>query len=99
MPTPPPSGERAYVVDRIDQAVAVLIDEQGRTASVPVDRLPAGTGEGVVLRIPVEQNVLNWSQAMIDRAATERRRDAARQAVEERQEQGPAGAGKAEERQ
>jgi hypothetical protein len=83
MSSPPPSAEHTYVVDRIDQAVAVLVDEQGRTASVPVDRLPAGTGEGVVLRIPFEQNVPNWSQAMVDRTATERRRSAAQRAEDD----------------
>jgi hypothetical protein len=80
-----------YIVDRIEQAVAVLVDDNGRTASVPTERLPAGTGEGVVLRIPFERNVPNWSQAMVDRAETERRRDAARSVVEELKERDPGG--------
>jgi hypothetical protein len=91
MSSPPPSTERLYVVDRIEQAVAVLVDDQGRSASVPTDRLPPGTGEGVVLRIPFERNVPNWSQAMIDRTETERRRNAARNALEELGERDPGG--------
>lgn len=91
MSSPLPSAERIYVVDRIELAVAVLVDEQGRTASVPVDRLPSGTGEGVVLRIPFEQNVPNWSQAMVDRAETERRHKAARQTLDELESRDPGG--------
>jgi hypothetical protein len=91
MSSPPPSAERLYVVDRIEQAVAVLVDDNGRTASVPTERLPAGTGEGVVLRIPFDNGVPNWSEAMVDRAETDRRRDAARHVLEELKERDPGG--------
>ena len=91
MPSPPPSTERIYVVDRIEQSVAVLVDDGGRTASVPVGRLPAGTAEGIVLRIPFTTGVPNWSDAMVDRAETERRREAARRVVEDLKDRDPGG--------
>jgi len=73
MRSSPPPIERFYVVDRLESAVAVLIDDQGRTASVPLDRLPAGTAAGIVLRVPLDATVPNWSRAFIDREETERR--------------------------
>ena len=91
MPSPPPSTERVYVVDRIEQSVAVLVDDDGRTASVPMDRLPAGTAEGIVLRIPFTTGVPNWSDAMVDRAETERRREAARRVLDDLQDRDPGG--------
>jgi hypothetical protein len=91
MSSPPPSAERLYVVDRIEHTVAVLVDDQGRSASVPLERLPSGTGEGVVLRIPFDNGVPNWSDAMVDRTETERRHDAARHVLEELKERDPGG--------
>ena len=73
MRSSPPPIERFYVVDRLESAVAVLIDDQGRTASVPLDRLPTGTAAGIVLRVPLDATVPNWSRAFIDREETERR--------------------------
>jgi hypothetical protein len=73
MRSSPPPIERFYAVDRLENAVAVLVDDQGRTASVPLDRLPAGTAAGIVLRVPLDASVPNWSRAFIDRDETARR--------------------------
>jgi hypothetical protein len=73
MKSSPPPIERFYAVDRLETAVAVLVDDQGRTASVPLDRLPAGTTTGIVLRVPLDETVPNWSRSFIDRDETARR--------------------------
>jgi len=73
MRSSPPPIERYYAVDRIESGVAVLIDDQGRTASVPLDRLPAGTSDGIVLRVPLDDTVPNWSRAFIDSDESARR--------------------------
>ncbi|HEV8352809.1 MAG TPA: DUF3006 domain-containing protein [bacterium] len=39
------------IVDRIEEDVAVLIFEDGGRAYVPAAHLPAGAGEGTVLRL------------------------------------------------
>ena len=66
--------ERYYAVDRIEGTTAVLVDDDGHSASVPIDRLPRGLNDGVVLRVTFEaENVPNWSRATLDMAETERR--------------------------
>ena len=72
-PSPHPAESR-WTVDRIENGVAVLLNDVGHGASVPLSRLPPQTAPGVVLAIPIEQNVPNWSAAMIDSAETLRRR-------------------------
>ena len=68
------SIERYYTVDRVEGTTAVLVDDEGRSASVPIDRLPGGLDEGVVLRGTFEaENVPNWSRATIDQIETDRR--------------------------
>ncbi len=89
--SPPPPTERFYAIDRVEQHVAILVDDEGRSASVPVNRLPSGTAEGVVLRIPFETNVPNWSRAVIDPAETQRRRDSAQQILDEVSQRDPGG--------
>jgi len=42
------------VVDRVEDGVAVIVFEDGGRAYVPAEHLPAGAGEGTVLR-------LDWS--------------------------------------
>lgn len=39
------------IVDRIEDGVAVLVFEDGGRAYLPADQLPAGVGEGTVLRL------------------------------------------------
>lgn len=89
--SPPPPTERFYAVDRVEEHVAVLIDDEGRSASVPVGRLPSGTAEGVVLRIPFDGNVPNWSRAIIDPTETRRRRESADAMLEELEQRDPGG--------
>jgi hypothetical protein len=75
---PPMITERLYVVDRIEGTIAVLIDDDGRSASVPLERLPAGVAEGIVLRVTLASaNVPNWSHAAIDQTETKRRKQEA----------------------
>jgi hypothetical protein len=76
MRSSPPPIERFYAVNRIEASVAVLVDDQGRTASVPLDRLPAGTTDGTILRVPLDDTVPNWTRAFID-ADEKARRQAA----------------------
>lgn len=62
-PTPPPASfqhtpaesERTYVVDRIEDGVAVLIpdDEAFAPEDVPVQKLGLPVSEGDVVRVPV----------------------------------------------
>ncbi len=68
------SAESRWTVDRIENGVAVLLNDVGHSASVPLSRLPPQTAPGIVLAVPIEQNVPNWSAAMIDSAETLRRR-------------------------
>ncbi len=39
------------IVDRIEEGVAVIVFEDGGRAYVAADQLPAGAGEGTVLRV------------------------------------------------
>ncbi len=39
-----------YVIDRIEEGVAVLVSDSGEKAEVPLSRLPAGAHEGSCLR-------------------------------------------------
>jgi len=84
--------ERFYVVDRIEGTTAVLIDDDGRSASVPIDRLPRETEEGAVLRVTFEaENVPNWSRSTLDHVETERRMREARQIRQEVEGRDPGG--------
>ena len=79
--------ERFYIVDRIEGSTAVLIDDDGHAASVPIDRLPSGLDHGVVLRITFEaENVPNWSRATLDQAETERRMTEGERRLEDSEE-------------
>ncbi|HEY6104202.1 MAG TPA: DUF3006 domain-containing protein [bacterium] len=39
------------IVDRVEDGVAVIVFEDGGRAYVPAEHLPAGAGEGTVLRL------------------------------------------------
>lgn len=86
------SLERYYAVDRIEGTTAVLVDDHAHTASVPMDRLPAGTREGVILRVTfVAENVPNWSQSAIDEAETARRAQEGKELLQELEKRDPGG--------
>jgi hypothetical protein len=64
-----------YTVDYIDGTIAVLADDNGHTASVPLDRLPRGISPGTVVRVTFEmEHVPNWSRATVDLIETNKRR-------------------------
>ena len=63
-------AEHLWVVDRADGPIAVLIrDGDERTATVPVETLPAGSREGAVLRVPQEDGRPDWAAAVPDEEA------------------------------
>jgi len=81
-----------YVVDRIEGTIAVLIDDDGRPASVPLERLPSGVEEGVVLRVTLASaNVPNWSHAAIDQTETRRRKQEAEELLAKLEDRDPGG--------
>lgn len=67
--------ERVYVLDRIEGATAVLVDDAGATLDVPVRSLPSGVREGAVLRVSLRADgAPDWSTARVDHAEAARRR-------------------------
>lgn len=40
-----------YSVDRIEDGLAVLLDDDDKSCAIPVDQLPFGTKEGSILRL------------------------------------------------
>ncbi len=59
--------ESVWVVDRIEGALAVLVrDEDAHHEDVPVTLLPAGVGEGAVLRVPEFGDSPAWAHATVD---------------------------------
>jgi hypothetical protein len=93
--SPEPQQRRAelvVVLDRIEGPTAVLIDDDGRQTALPFDRLPKGTKEGDVLRVPLDHAERpDWFNGVVDPAETERRRAEARAALERLQQRDPGG--------
>lgn len=62
-----PSDDHVWVVDRIESGIAVMVrDDDAHQKDVPLAVLPAGTGEGAVLRVPEARGRPNWSRAVAD---------------------------------
>ena len=81
-----------YVVDRIESGIAVVAnDTQAVSHEVPLTRLPPGTREDTVLRVPLVAGQPAWDRAVIDAAERERRIAAVRKALEELGRQDPGG--------
>ncbi len=80
-----------YVVDRIESGIAVLANDQAVTLELPLKRLPSGTREDTVLRVPLAAGQPAWDQAVIDPVERERRIAAVRKALEELGRQDPGG--------
>ena len=60
-PNPNHSPERVYVVDRIEGAYAVLIDDvTAQAVDVRVERFPFAVREGMALVVPIGPQ---WTQA------------------------------------
>ena len=69
------SQDHFYTVDHLDGSIAVLLDDEGHAASVPLDRLPHGIKPGTVVRVTFEtEHVPNWSRATVDLIETNKRR-------------------------
>ncbi len=64
-----------YVVDRVHDDNAVVVDDMGRAVTVPAVLLPERIVEGSVLRVPVTGEAeAQWSRARIDDEEVDRRR-------------------------
>ena len=84
------STERLYVVDRIEGAVAVLIDEDQRSVDASLDRFQLPLHEGLALRVPIgDKGAPQWGKAEIDRREADTRE--AEGMLEELQERDPGG--------
>lgn len=84
--------EKFYAVDRIRRQDAVLIGDAGDEVRVPLSELPAASGEGLVLRVPVgPSGELDWPEARIDEQETARRRAEAEKLLRELRERDPGG--------
>jgi hypothetical protein len=94
-PTGPRRPEQLILaLDRIERTTAILVDEQGRTIALPMERLPRNPppAEGDVLRVPVDASGRpRWPDAAIDRAETDRRRAAAAETLERLRKRDPGG--------
>lgn len=84
--------DRTFVVDRIEGDQAVLVDDAGPTVTVPRRALPAGTVEGMVLRVPVgPDGQPAWSAARVDHAEAARRRAEAEERLRRLRKRDPGG--------
>ena len=84
--------ERVYVVDSLSEGVASLVEDQGLWIAVARDRLPGGTAESDVLRVPEKPDgAPDWSRARIDAVETERRLARARRTLRKLRKRDPGG--------
>lgn len=85
-------GERTYVVDRIEDDLAVLVADEGGQITVPRDRLPRGAREGAVLRVPRDEHGRpDWASARLDPAEAARRRREAEETLRKLGRRDPGG--------
>jgi hypothetical protein len=86
-------GTRLYAVDRIEAAVAVLIDDVGAAVDVETQDFPrACAEEGAVLRVPITRDgTPHWAAARRDRAEEWRRRADAAMRLERLRRNDPGG--------
>ena len=82
--------ERVYVVDRVEDIVAVLVDDSGNVVDVEIAMLP-DVREGVVLRVQVENDHPLWETASRDPQESARQQEEARQIAERLRERDPGG--------
>jgi hypothetical protein len=81
-----------YAVDRLEQAIAVLVSDSGATVHMPRVELPTGLREGAVLRVRFgAQNLPDWSSAVIDKNEEKRRLREAKQTLDEMKRSDPGG--------
>ena len=61
------TDDRIWVVDRIESGIAVMVrDGDAYQMDVPAAVLPAGIGEGAVLRVPAVRGRPIWNHAVAD---------------------------------
>ena len=85
-------ADKHYVVDRVQEGVAVLIGDDGDEVALPIYRLRCRVGEGTVLRVPLgHDNQPEFLRAVVDEAERERRKEAAAGALEEPRKRDPGG--------
>lgn len=84
---------RVYVVDRIAEGVAVLVpdDEALPDEDVSVAVLPRRPSEGDVLRVPVRDDALVWTEAVVDPQLRAERMAAAQRRLERLAKRDPGG--------
>ena len=81
-----------YVIDRFEGSTARIVADDGREFEVPRRALPDDAGEGMVLRLNLDNPVTgDWSSAAVDEAEQARRSRQARQTLDRRQRTDPGG--------
>ena len=69
-------ADKYYVVDRVQEGVAVLIGDDGDEVALPVYRLRCQVGEATVLRVPLGRDGQpEFLRAVVDETERERRKD------------------------
>lgn len=67
------STQQRYSVDRLHEADAVLVDDDGRALTVPRKRLPRGVEERAVVVVSVDAaGAPDWSTATVDSSEAEK---------------------------
>ena len=90
----PGAGHRdvIWVVDRVEGSIAVLVHDGGeRTEDVPLEMLPAASGEGTLLRVPEADGRPDWAAATLDVEARRARLRAAKEVLERLKRRDPGG--------
>jgi len=65
--------EALYVVDRIEDDVVVLVDENERSVDAAVHRFQVLLEQGLVLRVPIgDKGIPQWGKAEVDRQGEDR---------------------------
>lgn len=82
---------RFFAVDRIEGALAVLVDDDGAARDVALADLPPGLRGGMVLRVPLARSRPDWSGATIDEEEGRRRIEAAQSALDRLRARDPGG--------
>ncbi|MDQ2889257.1 MAG: DUF3006 domain-containing protein [Gemmatimonadota bacterium] len=79
---PPGTTPGVWVVDQIENGAASVEMNGGATATVPIDILPRGTGEGDVLRVTVSTTENGEIVATIEADPAEKARRLAQSAAQ-----------------
>ncbi len=81
-----------YVVDRIKEQKAVLINDKGNVSYAALSKLPAGVDEGAVLRVKVDKVGRHyWKSARLDEEERARRIKHAEEVLRQLQMRDPGG--------